>query len=250
MIGNKLEHAGRSDRGLVRTVNEDCVAILPESGLVVVADGMGGANAGDVASHTAVEIIVSHILSQDSREGKRGDPVQEKLARGAVDEANRTIYASALDNPQFEGMGTTVVLGLFLEQRLIHAHVGDSRIYRFRGKRLQCLTVDHSVIQELVNQGVFPSIEEARAAGVRNNVLTRALGIEETVQIDVDSTQTLPGDVYLFCTDGLTNMVDDETITRMVTGDLDGLDAVADGLIRLACEKGGKDNISLVLVRV
>jgi protein phosphatase len=226
------------------------VAVLPESGLVVVADGMGGANAGDVASHTAVEIIVSHILSQDLRKGKRGDSVEEKLARAAVDEANRTIFASSLDNPQFEGMGTTVVLGLFLKQRLIHAHVGDSRLYRFREKRLECLTVDHSVIQELVNQGVFPSIDEARAAGVRNNVLTRALGIEETVQIDIDSTQTLPGDVYLFCTDGLTNMVDSETITRMVTGDLVGLDAVADGLIRLACEKGGNDNISLVLVRV
>ncbi len=250
MIGNKLEHAGRSDKGLVRTLNEDCVAVMPESGLVVVADGMGGANAGDVASHTAVEIIVSHILSEPARKGTKEDAVEGDLARAAIEEANRAIYQSSLDNREFEGMGTTVVLGLFLEQRLTFAHVGDSRLYRIRKKRLERLTVDHSVIQELVNQGVFPSIEEAQDAGVRNNVLTRALGIEEAVETDVNTTQTLPGDVYLFCTDGLTNMVDDETITRMVTGNPDGLDAVADGLLRLACENGGKDNISLVLVRV
>ncbi len=245
-----MEHAGRSDKGLVRTLNEDCVAVMPESGLVVVADGMGGANAGDVASHTAVEIIVSHIMSRVARQGAGNDTVEGDLARAAVAEANRTIYESSLDNRDFEGMGTTVVLGLFLERQLIYAHVGDSRIYRVRNERLERLTVDHSVIQELVNQGVFSSIEEAQQAGVRNNVLTRALGIEEAVETDVDSTQTLPGDVYLFCTDGLTNMVDDETITRMVTGYQSGLEAVADGLIRLACENGGKDNISLVLVRV
>ena len=250
MIGKKLEHAGRSDKGLVRTVNEDCVAVMPESGLVVVADGMGGANAGDVASHTAVEIIVSYILSHESKGQNLGDDGAGALARAALDEANRTIYQSSLDNTDLEGMGTTVVLGLFIEQRLIYAHVGDSRIYRCRGQRLECLTVDHSVIQELVNQGVFPTIEEARAAGVRNNVLTRALGIEGMVEVDVDAAQTLPGDIYLFCTDGLTNMVDDETITRLVTGEPDGLDSAADSLVRLACEKGGKDNISLVLVRV
>ncbi len=245
-----MEHAGRSDKGLVRALNEDCVAVMPESGLVVVADGMGGANAGDVASHTAVEIIVSNILSKAGKKGTRNGASGGDLARAAVDEANRAIYESSQDNRDFEGMGTTVVLGLFLEQQLTYAHVGDSRLYRVRDKRLERLTVDHSVIQELVNQGVFPSIEEAQDAGVKNNVLTRALGIEEAVDTDVDSTQTMPGDVYLFCTDGLTNMVDDETITRMVTGNLNGLDAVADGLVRLACENGGKDNISLVLVRV
>ncbi len=245
-----MEHAGRSDKGLVRAVNEDCVAVMPESGLVVVADGMGGANAGDVASHTAVEIIVSHILSQEAgRQDWGGTIGAGALARTAVQEANRTIFRTSQDNAELEGMGTTVVMGLFLDQRLVYAHVGDSRIYRCRDKTLECLTVDHSVIQELVNQGVFSSIEEARAAGVRNNVLTRALGIEETLQIDVDSTATIPGDVYLFCTDGLTNMVDDENITRLVTGP-DGLDSAADSLIRLACEQGGKDNISLVLVRV
>lgn len=250
MIRTQLQHAGRSDKGLVRVRNEDCIAVFPESGLVVVADGMGGANAGEVASHMAVETIAEFVLpwAQNRAEPERGD--FRELVHAAVSEANQIVFNSASEKPELQGMGTTVVVGLFLDRQLLYAHVGDSRLYRLRQGRMECLTVDHSVIQELVDQGMFASLEEAEAAGVANNVLTRALGIDDAVGIDLASTELYADDIYLFCTDGLTNMVDDRSIDQLILQGQDDLDAVANRLVEHACQNGGIDNISLVLVRI
>jgi protein phosphatase len=243
-----LEFAWRSDRGRVRSRNEDAVACLPAARFVVVADGIGGASAGDIASAKAVGII-------SERFQREPPPLQEPqkaqdLAEAAVHEANDFVVDFARSREGHAGMGTTVVLGFFGSDWLLYAHVGDSRLYRLRDGVLTQLTSDHSFIQEVVDQGFFRSLDDARHYGINQNMLTRAVGSAPKVVVTTAVTDLAVGDLYLLCTDGLSGMVphgDLEQVFSAVTG---GVEEIADTLVRMANENGGSDNITLALVRV
>ncbi|MFP3873295.1 MAG: Stp1/IreP family PP2C-type Ser/Thr phosphatase [Thiohalophilus sp.] len=254
MLGDsaKLVIYGVSDVGLMREHNEDHIAWDKDMGLVIVADGMGGHNAGEVASEIAVNSIrealhdVLHPDMHSSHSIDLGDAVREAICY-ANDEINR----QARENPAYNGMGTTIVLNLFYDDRVISAHVGDSRGYRLRNDTLEQLTTDHSLVQEMVDNG-YLSQEEAQLSASRN-LITRALGIADTVDVDVTESKVDYGDVYIMCTDGLTDLVSDEEIVSLLRehrSETDGcnLKGTTEALIALANDRGGKDNISVVLV--
>lgn len=245
----RLEFAWRTDRGLVRERNEDAVVVDVGAGVVVIADGIGGANAGDVASRLAAEVISRRFLRQPP---SRDDPREARLlAESAVKEANAAILAHASDNPGCSGMGATVVVGYLGKRWLAYAHLGDSRLYRLRDGRLEQLTSDHSLIQELVDQGFFPNRAQARQNGINDHVLTRAVGSGVHLPSPPTAISELAaGDIFLFCTDGLTSMLARDQIETMLHAGRGDLDAVADTLVRAACDSGGVDNITLALVRV
>jgi protein phosphatase len=248
MGGNVLEFAWRTDKGLVRLRNEDAVAVFPERRLVVVADGIGGASAGEVASRLATQVI-GECFSGEQPVPVDGDDALNR-AEEAVKAANRTIWDSSSRTPRYAGMGTTVVVGYAGPDWLVFAHVGDSRLYRLRDGELAQLTRDHSLIQEVVEQGFFPTLEDAQRYGINENILTRGLGTANPVTVDSGKADLRPGDIFLFCTDGLTGMVTDDGIRGILASagsDLDGLSA---SLVHLACEGGGLDNITVALLRV
>ncbi len=248
MTSNRLEFSARTDKGLVRGSNEDAFGTLPDDGMVVVADGMGGYRAGEVASQIAVDTALRHLHKN------LGDtPTLEhslKQAEQAAEEANLAIWRAADASPEIKGMGTTVVMGMFLEQDLAYAWVGDSRLYRLRAGRLDQLTTDHTLVQELVTQGMFASVAEAMEAGVGDNVLTRALGAEEPVPVGVGSVELQDDDLYMFCTDGLNHMVDDAFLEQALADESASLQDKAAKMIEMACDAGGMDNITVVLVKV
>jgi PPM family protein phosphatase len=240
-----LEVAMRTDKGRVREHNEDAIGGDPEAGLLILADGMGGANAGEVASGLGVDLLVSQLAGRLWD----GEAIGADQIRDAISSVNQAIFELADQVPDYQGMGTTLVVGLFLGRRLIHAHVGDSRLYLWRQGELRQLTQDHSLIQEMVNIGDFCCIEEAMLAGVPTNVLSRALGSEAQVVVDVDEMEWNPGDVYLLCTDGLTGMVTDDEMQSILENKELNLEQQAEELIDFACRMGGIDNISVILVR-
>lgn len=254
MLGDmaKLIVYGVTDVGQVREHNEDHIAWDKNMGLVMLADGMGGHNAGEVASEIAVNSIqeaLRDVLApdmQDSHSIELTDAVRE-----AITYANDEINRQARENIAYSGMGTTIVLTLFHHDRVISAHVGDSRTYRMRGDELVQLTTDHSLVQEMVDNG-YLSEEEALKSASRN-LITRALGIADTVDVDVNEVKAENGDLYLMCSDGLSDLVTDEEIVNLLkeyrskTGGCD-LEGAAKALVALANDKGGKDNISVILV--
>lgn len=245
----QLEYAWRTDKGRVRQRNEDAVAVCPDWGLVVVADGVGGANAGDVASRLATETIADRF----SRLGTpRSDPEKARLyVEASVEEANITIWRQGKEMSDHSGMGSTVVVGSVGWTWLAFAHVGDSRIYRLSGGSFEQLSRDHSFIQEVVDQGFFVSREDARRYGIGENILTRALGSSPGVGVSSDLVDLVPGDLFLFCTDGLTSMVPDDWLRQiLIAVERNSLDSAADALVRLANERGGNDNVTLALLRV
>jgi protein phosphatase len=214
---------------------------------------MGGYKAGEVASAIAVATIHHQISEglkrlQDGGADASGQSPESNLLRKAVTQANSGIYQTAQREPQCQGMGTTVVVALFRKDRLIVAHVGDSRLYRQRAGSFSQVTRDHSLIQELIDRGLYTPEEAAK--NTPKNLVTRALGIEADVQVDVMEEKALPGDVYLLCSDGLNDMVDDEEIHLTLSKYSANLAQAGEELIRLANAKGGKDNISVVLIRV
>lgn len=236
---------GMTDTGLRRDNNEDAIACLPEQGLAMVADGMGGHNAGEVASAAAVSVICEAVAAVAAGAA----PEQwEQVLREAIAEANRQILERARLDPACAGMGTTLVLMRFYPQGALFAHVGDSRIYRVRRGQLQQLTSDHSLVQELVDSG-FLSETEARAS-MNKNLITRALGIADTVEADLRNLATEPGDLYLLCSDGLTDLVPEADIRELLLERGENLESAVPSLIRLANERGGLDNISVILARV
>lgn len=248
---SKLTTVLRSDKGRVRDHNEDYVAEAPELGLVVLADGMGGHNAGEVASEIAVNTILDSVRAgwQYRGEIKTGQAAPEvELLRKSVEIAHSAIREKADTDPKCQGMGTTVVACLLHEDRLIVAHVGDSRLYRLRGGKLQQITQDHSLVEDLIAKG-FYSREEARE-NVRRNILTRALGSGDSIIVDVLDEAAETGDTYLLCSDGLTEMVPDKDICLTLDKFSDSFEQVADRLISLANQNGGKDNVSVALVHV
>jgi protein phosphatase len=235
----------RTDKGRVREQNEDAVGGNLELGLVALADGMGGANAGEVASGLAVDLLVSYL----SKYNMDGLGIGSDAIKEALEAANQAIQELSQQVPDYQGMGTTLVMGLFGQRRLIYAHVGDSRLYRLRRGFFEQLTTDHTLIQEMVNLGDFPCVEEALMAGVPTNVLSRALGSEPEVDVDWDETELESGDLYLFCSDGLTGMVTDGEMQNILENKKLNLDQQADELVDYACRMGGIDNISVILAQ-
>lgn len=253
-LRGRIVVAGLTDTGLVRDHNEDAIGTDDALGLLVLADGMGGLKAGEVASAMAVELVTSELRSALRGIDAGGSDEQsgyanESLALGrAVVQANATIYQVAQTQPQCAGMGTTLVVLLFYDNRLTIAHVGDSRLYRMRGDEFEQVTVDHSLVQELVDRG-FYTPEEARAA-TNKNIVTRALGIGAEVDYDMQEEVALIGDVLLLCSDGLSDMLEDAAIHTILRENQDNLEQAARRLVDAANDQGGRDNISVVLARV
>jgi len=237
-----------TDTGRSRSNNEDSVAIDEWSSLVVLADGMGGYNAGEVASSMATSFIKSELgrwLSEAAASATDTDV--RRAMEICVDNANRAIFNSANSNPRYAGMGTTLVVGVFRETRLLLGHVGDSRCYRMRAGRLTQITHDHSLLQEQIDAGLITA--EQAAFSANKNLVTRAVGVEDTVLLETHQHDVLPGDIYVLCSDGLTDMLDDETIAQLLQR-CELLPEAATALIDAANDAGGKDNISVVLARV
>lgn len=242
-----LEFACRTHVGMVRKGNEDSVAVHPEQYLAIVADGVGGASAGEVASRMAVDLISERFAK---RAPSRAEPrIAQLLTEAAVDEANGAIIRRAKEKPECSGMGTTVVMGFFGQGWMVHGHVGDSRMYRLRDGELEQLTRDHSFIQEVVDQGFFPTLADAREYGITDNVLTRALGSAAHIKATTNTVELAEGDLFLLCSDGLTGMVPYEELRNVLMA-ADSLETAADTLVKLACKRGGVDNITVALVRV
>jgi len=253
-LKSKLATAMLSDMGQVRKNNEDAVGEDPDIGLLVLADGMGGYNAGEVASGIAVTTVQDIVkrewkgIKHGEIDAKTGHSNEALLLKKAVETAHTTIYQASQSQPQCAGMGTTVVSAVFHNDRMSIAYVGDSRLYRLRHGKLEQVTRDHSLIEELVARGHYTR-EEAKKL-VRKNIVTRALGVEAAVKVDVLEDPIEVGDVVLICSDGLCDMVDDETIRLTLSKFADNLDEMAKTLVKLANERGGKDNVSVVLARV
>lgn len=237
-----LTMSGVSDKGRVRERNEDTIRWDVPGGWAILADGMGGHLAGEVASAMASETIARHLAELGS-----GDAEQVKtVLEDAVAAANQAIHTQALADVRCHSMGTTVVVAMVHDNLLSCAHVGDSRLYRFNTDGLALLSHDHSLVQELVDEG-FLSQEEA-ASSVHKNVITRALGLQESVKADLLQVSTAPGDLFLLCSDGLSDKIPDNELGRYLE---DGsLDTMAQALVSEANERGGEDNISVILIRV
>ena len=252
-LDKALEIVCASDTGRVRDHNEDSFASDASLGLVILADGMGGYKAGEVASAIAVtrvfcdirEGLATLVPGQNDRES--GLRYESLIVHDAIRQANEDVFSVASQSREYKGMGTTIVAVLFYDNRLTCAHAGDSRMYAWRKNRLQRLTADHSVIQEIVESGIY-SENEAKAS-FNPNLVTRALGAEHQLEVDIQERVVEPGDVYLVCSDGLTNMVDEDKIARVLMK-RESLEACATRLIQLANKGGGDDNISVALVSV
>ncbi len=253
-LKTKLRFVGETDTGRVREHNEDTIALDADIGLLVLADGMGGYNAGEVASGIAVKTIVNLVREAVEREdlaaidASTGLTRRSIVLRDAIQRANKIIFQTAKTQPQCEGMGTTVVGALFYDNHVTVAHVGDSRIYRVRSGRLEQITLDHSLLQELVDRGFYSPEEAQRAAN--KNYVTRALGVEPSVEVEIAEHEVLKGDHYMLCSDGLSDMVEDSDIHLTINTFGDNLGTVAKQLIQLANDNGGRDNISVLLSQV
>jgi len=221
---------------------------------VVLADGMGGYNAGEVASGMAVSVVSTEIKqrlldeSPSDRDEATGEELGVLLLRENIQKANTSIFRAAQSQPQYAGMGTTIVSGLFYDNRVAVGHIGDSRMYRLRGEALEAITRDHSLLQEQIDAGII-SVGDARMS--RNkNLVTRAVGIDEEVEVEIHMHEVLVGDIYLLCSDGLNDMVEDEDIKATLEAFQGNLPLAASQLIQLANDNGGRDNVSAILVKV
>ena len=253
-LRNKIRAVQLTDTGRVREHNEDAIGSNMDAGLLVLADGMGGYNAGEVASGIAVKTVLEFVAEACQREQRAALDAESRLMRqtiilrDAITRANKIIHQTARSQPQCEGMGTTIAACLFHDNRVSLAHVGDSRIYRLRRNRLEQLTMDHSLLQELVDRGYYSQEEAARSTN--RNYVTRALGVEAAVQVELQEDEVQPEDVYLLCSDGLPDMVEDEDIHLTISTFSANLDVVGQQLIQLSNDHGGKDNVSVILAQV
>jgi protein phosphatase len=235
------------DTGRARTNNEDAIGLDAQAALAVLADGMGGYNAGEVASQMATAFIRDELGRWLRESGTAASDLEVRRAMDiCVDNANRAIFNAANANPQYAGMGTTLVVAVFRDARLLVGHVGDSRAYRLRGGRLQQITRDHSLLQEQIDAGLITP--EQAAFSTHKNLVTRAVGVEDTVLLETHLHEVHPGDLYLLCSDGLSDMLDDASLAQLLQMH-ESLAATAQRLVDAANDAGGKDNISLVLAR-
>ncbi len=244
--------AGLSDAGRAREHNEDAISWDAERGLALLADGMGGHNAGDVASRLCLESLNDYLLPSLDKalrlRPNKGVSKHATLVRRSVNRANGVVFEFAEQNPECHGMGTTLALALFVEDRVVVAHVGDSRIYRLRRNQLQSVTADHSLVRELLEKGAIS--EEEAWDNPYSHVITRAVGVRKRVKVEVQERDVQPGDVYLLCSDGLSDLVPDADIEAALLATMGNWDRAAQRLIDLANQRGGRDNISVVLVAI
>jgi protein phosphatase len=253
-IDEALEIISLTNPGMVRSHNEDSVACDAVCGLVVLADGMGGYNAGEVASGIAVSVVATEICQRlqevrpIDRDEESGDELGLALLRDNIRKANISIYQAAQSQPQYSGMGTTIVAGLFYDNSVVVGHVGDSRMYRLRDGVLETITRDHSLLQEQIDSGMI-SIEDARLSK-NKNLVTRAVGIDADVVPEIHVHDVQVGDIYLLCSDGLNDMVEDEDIQSTLYAMQGNLPLAAEQLIQQANDNGGRDNVSVILVKV
>lgn len=254
-LDEALTFAAHTDPGMVRSNNEDAVFVNPALGLAILADGMGGGNAGEVASGMATTLLGSD-LKQALAGGSPGPAARtttgESRAFGMLREriaaANDSIFRAAEHQPQYSGMGTTLVVALFYDNRVAVAHIGDSRLYRLRAGSLAQLTRDHSFLQLQIDAGMMTA-EEARHSK-QKNLVTRALGIEPEVEPEIHEHQVQPGDLYILCSDGLHDMVDDAAMVLALRSPGVELVSRARQLVQMANDNGGRDNVSVILVDV
>jgi protein phosphatase len=253
-ITEALEIFSQTHPGMVRSHNEDSVAYEPACGLVVLADGMGGYNAGEVASGIAVSVVVTEVshgllnTNPVERGEKAGEELGVSLLRDNIQKANASIFHAAHSQPQYAGMGTTIVSGLFYDNRVAVGHVGDSRMYRLRGEVLETITRDHSLLQEQIDSGMI-SVEDARLSK-NKNLVTRAVGIDLDVDPEIHMYDVLVGDIYLLCSDGLNDMVEDDDIQSTLYALQNNLPLAANQLVQMANDNGGRDSVSVILVKV
>ncbi|MEX1166990.1 MAG: Stp1/IreP family PP2C-type Ser/Thr phosphatase [Hydrogenophaga sp.] len=240
-----FEYFAQTDPGLIRANNEDSVVVDDENQLVVLADGMGGYNAGEVASAMATAFVKTELGRWLLEGGNEASTRELKRAMEiCIDNANRSIFNAANASPAYTGMGTTLVMGVFVGTRAMIGHVGDSRCYRWRGDVLQQLSRDHSLLQEQIDAGLI-SEEQAKFA-THKNLVTRALGVEDTVLLEVNEFRVEDGDIYLFCSDGLSDMVPNERLAAILQG-VGSLEEKSGSMVNAANGAGGRDNISVIL---
>lgn len=230
-----------TDIGKVRELNEDYVLVhsIGKEHLIIVADGMGGHNAGEIASELAANTIKDYVL-----EGILSCESREELIRDAIVNANMKVYEKSINSDNLRGMGTTVTCGIIGESKLYLGHVGDSRGYILNREKIEKITQDHSYVQELINNGTITEDEALKHP--QRNIITRAVGIDKYVVIDTSTINIGDDDIIVFCSDGLTSYVNSDELKRIV---IDNKDKAEYELINLAKERGGKDNISVIIAR-
>jgi len=251
----QVEAFGRTDCGPVRENNEDALMLDPEAGVFVVADGMGGHAAGEVASSMAVRVLHETLagavdpdetrLVRDVSASDPSDIMRERL-RYALNQASVQIRRAADARPELRGMGTTAVVLVIDGERAHLAHVGDSRAYLFRGGQLERLTRDHSVVQNEIDQGRLTP-EQARRLPHRN-ILYQSVGFHGPVEPDTTTRPLQPGDLFVLCTDGLTDVLDDASLEALLRQRADARDDLADVLVEAALDSGAEDNVTVVCV--
>jgi len=251
-LSQALEIVSHTDPGMVRSHNEDSVASIVEKGLVVLADGMGGYNAGEVASGMATTVLTTELrqLIEDHAphevDPQSGQKAALKMLREQVAKANTSIYQASQSQPQYAGMGTTLVVALFYDNKMMVAHIGDSRLYRMRGDEFSQVTKDHSLLQEQIDAGLLTP--EQAATAPNKNLVTRALGVDDVVFLELNEHRVEPGDIYLMCSDGLSDMMQDSAIAGVLQNGTSLL-PMAQELVTLANQNGGRDNITVLLTQ-
>lgn len=238
----KITVAGKSDLGQKRQNNEDNFCIAEEINLFVVADGMGGAASGQVASKIAVDVIKEQMLYKS-----KNRKLDSSTLVGCIKMANQVIFEASQKYPQNSGMGTTVVAALITGSKLIIAHVGDSRLYLMRDNGINLLTEDHSVVMEQVRKGMI-TLEEANKSEIQN-ILTRAVGTSQSVEVSVSEMSLSNKDYLLLCSDGLTRMVEEKEFLETVKT-LKEPEIICEKLVAMANDAGGKDNITLIVAYI
>tara|TARA_Y100000031_G_scaffold141941_1_gene171010 strand:- start:450 stop:1202 length:753 start_codon:yes stop_codon:yes gene_type:complete len=242
--------AGCTDTGLKRNHNEDHIGFNQQLGIAVLADGMGGHKAGEIAAHMAVESVLEKLqdlVDQQSSGVITGSQILEFVSN-TISDSNNMIYQASEAQDEHKGMGTTLVAAVIEESQIYAGHVGDSRLYLFRDRILKRITRDHSLVQDLVDRGSYTE-EEARVANV-GHIVTRALGTKAEVEVDTAQHELQGDDLLLLCSDGLSDMVADWSIEETLKERGEDLQATASKLVDLANRNGGKDNISVILMQV
>lgn len=248
-LSNAIEIATATHPGMVRSHNEDSISADAATGLAVLADGMGGYNAGEVASGIAVAMISAELKKAlTSLDGELDPAAAERLVGEHAVRANNAIFQAAQSQSQYAGMGTTLVVALWHDNSLVVGHIGDSRLYLFRDNKLEQVTRDHSLLQEQIDSGLITK-EQARHSQ-NKNLVTRAVGIDPEVDAEVHSYPVQAGDIYLLCSDGLNDMVTDEDMELTLASLQANLPLAAAQLVQQANDNGGRDNVSVILVRV
>lgn len=239
----QIEYGSQTDLGRTRSSNEDSYSASPDKKLFLVADGMGGHAAGEVASHLAATTMEKLVAGDDGPEEDLED-----ILRSAAEGANARVYESQAENPELAGMGSTLTALSFRGRRYYIAHVGDSRAYLLREGVLDQLTRDHSLVWHLYESGVLR--KEELSSHPQKNLITRSIGPHSHIEVDVERGEAREGDVYLLCSDGLSDVVSDETIRSILADNRRSPQEMCDRLVKLANEAGGPDNITAVIVRL